>query len=137
LLGKTNNSVDVEVQEIAGLRAKAKEAKLEKGRVAGTRPTLSLADYTGTYADPLFGEVHITQDGGSLRLAQGPEMRARLEHWHYDTWKAVWDMEWVDPVFVRFLLDPQGRASSLDLGGLGDPDEARVRLKRSEEKPEK
>ena len=112
------------------VEAKAKQAKLEEGRVAGTTPTLSLSAYAGTYADPLYGEVTVTEEGSSLRLAQGPEMRARLEHWHYDTWKVVWDMAWVDPAFLRFVVDAQGASDALEIGGLGDPDDAKARFHR-------
>ncbi|HVQ28038.1 MAG TPA: serine hydrolase [Vicinamibacteria bacterium] len=120
----------------ADLRAegKAKQAKLEEGRVAGTRPTLPLAAYAGTYADPLFGEVTVKEDGAGLRLAQGPELRARLEHWNYDTWKVVWDMEWVTPTFLRFALGAQGGASGLQIGGLDEPDDAQAHFHRREAK---
>jgi hypothetical protein len=67
--------------------------------------------------------VTVQAQGEALRLAQGPELQARLEHWHYDTWKAAWDMDWVDPVFARFGLDAGGRPSRLYLGGLADPPE--------------
>ena len=110
--------------------AKAKQAKLEEARVAGTRPTLPLADYAGTYVDPLYGEVTVKEEGAALRLAQGPELRARLEHWNYDTWKVVWDMEWVAPTFLRFTLGAQGGARALEIGGLDDPDEAKARFAR-------
>jgi len=112
---------------------KAKQAKIEEGRVAGTRPTLPPAAYAGTYDDSLYGSVSVTEDNGTLRMAQGPELTAQLEHWNYDTWKAVWDMEWVDPVFVRFGVDGQGRSSRLYLGGLAEPPEGWAGLARKED----
>ena len=114
--------------------AKAKQGKLEEGRVAGTRPTLALAAYAGTYADPLYGEVTVKEEESALRLVQGPELRARLEHWNYDTWKIVWDMEWVAPTFLRFDLGAQGGVRALEMGGLDDPDEAQARFQRRDAK---
>ena len=66
--------------------------------------------------------IVVSESGGALRLEQTPELKARLEHWNYDTFRARFDMEWIDPVYVRFGLDAQGRASSLAVGALGAPD---------------
>jgi hypothetical protein len=115
---------------------KAKERKLEEGRVPDTHPTLSLSAYAGTYEDPLFGETRVWEDGSALRVEQGPELRARLDHWNYDTFKGTWDLEWLDPVFVRFTVDAQGRPSSLSIGNLGVPDDQWAHFRRREEKKE-
>jgi len=115
-------------------RRKADEeaAGLEAGRQAGTRPSLALAAYAGAYADPLFGRVDVRAEAGELRLAAGSELTGRLEHWHYDTFRVAWDLFWLDPVFVRFEIDAQGRASRLWLGGLGDDEAALQRYGREE-----
>ena len=47
--------------------AKAAEAK----RVTGTKPSLPLARYAGTYADSLYGEATVTTAGDGLRLKVG------------------------------------------------------------------
>jgi hypothetical protein len=120
----------------ADLRAEgqARQDELEKGRVVGTRPTLPLSAYAGRYEDALYGTVSVQAQGEVLRLTQGPELQARLEHWNYDTWKAAWDMDWVDPVFARFGLDARGRPSRLYLGDLADPPEEWSELARRPDK---
>jgi CubicO group peptidase (beta-lactamase class C family) len=118
------------------LRAQGQEerAKLEKARVSGTRPSLAMEAYAGRYADPLYGDVKILAEGGALRLDRGLSLGGRLEHWHYDTWRTVPDLEWVDAVYVRFVLDAQGRPSRLGLGDLGEAEDAWAWLARQEEK---
>ncbi len=120
----------------AELRKQGQEerAKLEQGRVSGTRPSLALEAYAGRYADPLHGGAEIRAAGGALRLERGQSLGGRLEHWHYDTWRTVPDLEWVDPVYLRFVLDVQGRPSRLGLGDLGEADEGWAWLAREEEK---
>ena len=72
-------------------------------------------------------------EGSGLRLVLGQELGGRLEHWNYDTWKTVPDMEWVDPVLrpVRGgCAGPRERLSPI--GGLGDSEDARARFQKTE-----
>jgi CubicO group peptidase (beta-lactamase class C family) len=112
----------------------AKRDEAQKSRIAGTQPTLALADYAGVYEDPLYGTATVTEEAGSLLMAREGELRARLEHWSHDTWKATWDMDWVSPVFVRFEVDARGRASRLFLGDLDDPSDQWTDLARREDR---
>ena len=66
--------------------------RIEK-RVSGTKPSLSLENYAGTYNSMIYGEIYVKQENGNLRLYFGhtPELSATLEHWHYDVWKINWD----------------------------------------------
>jgi CubicO group peptidase (beta-lactamase class C family) len=56
--------------------------KEEARRVHGTTPSLPLAQYAGTYSDPLRGDVEVTLIDGGLRLRYGPGFIGPLEHWH-------------------------------------------------------
>ena len=49
---------------------------------------------------------------------------------NHDTWRVVWDMEWVEPVFLRFVVDAQGAASALATFSLGEADEAQALFHR-------
>jgi len=121
----------------SGLRAeaKAKRAELEKARVPGTRPSLAAAAFAGSYSDPLYGSVTLTGAGDTLTLAASPELRGRLEHWNYDTFRVVWDFGWLDPAFVRFAIDAQGRPAELLLGDLGLPGEQWASYRRDAPAP--
>lgn len=66
--------------------------RIEK-RVAGTKPSLDIEKYTGTYFAPVYGKIEVNFENDNLRLnfEHTPELSATLEHWHYDVWKINWD----------------------------------------------
>jgi CubicO group peptidase (beta-lactamase class C family) len=102
-----------DLQAEADAKRKAEEGK----RVAGTSPTLPLARYAGTYSDPLHGNALVTIADGRLRVRYGSALDGRLEHWHYDTFRAKWDAEWRGTALVTFSLDENGEPAVLDALG--------------------
>jgi hypothetical protein len=62
--------------------AAAEDKKLVESRVPGTKPTLALSAYAGTYADTLYGPVNIAEEKGQLvlRMGRSPNLVADLEH---------------------------------------------------------
>jgi CubicO group peptidase (beta-lactamase class C family) len=70
--------------------AKAETAKrtLLASRVPDTRPSHDLAAYAGTYEEPVFGAAAVTLEGDHLVL-RWQRMAIPLEHFHYDTFRAV------------------------------------------------
>jgi CubicO group peptidase (beta-lactamase class C family) len=103
-----------DMQREADQRRQAEAAR----RVTGTSPSLALDRYAGTYSDPLFGEIVVSSDSGTLRLRYGTAYSGPLEHWHYDTFRATWDAAWRGTALVTFQLDAGGRpATARVLGG--------------------
>ena len=94
----------------------AAEAAVAAARDTASRPSLPLARYAGTYADAWYGDVTITERGGTLRIALShtPELAGPLEHWQYDTFVARWDgrenmsREMRADAFLTFHLTPDG-----------------------------
>ncbi len=75
-------------------------------------PSLPLAGYAGTYRDPWYGDVVITQEAGKLRIqfAHTPELAGTLSHWQHDTFMVRWDARWLNAdAFLSFSLDPDGK----------------------------
>ncbi len=101
------------------VRGKAAEEEFNASRVAGTRPSLPLEKYAGTYADSLLGRATVALENGMLRIRAGKGFQGRLEHWHYDTFKAVWDDERSGTSLVTFSVDATGSVTEVraDLGG--------------------
>jgi CubicO group peptidase (beta-lactamase class C family) len=91
---------------------KAAEAK----RVAGTKPSLPLARYAGTYSDSLYGDVTIQAAGDGLRLKSGTQ-EGRLEHWQYETFRLEWDNRWEGTALITFVIGNDGTPSRIELGG--------------------
>ena len=98
-------------QTRATAAAKAAEAK----RITGTKPTLPLTRYVGSYADSLYGEATVRSAGDGLRLRVGT-IEGALEHWHYDTFRVRWDRRWLGGELVTFVLGADGTPSRLEMG---------------------
>ena len=101
-----------------GLQAQADSARMrqEAQRVAGTRPTLPLERYAGTYEDSLYGAATVTHENGRLMLRRGAR-RAVLEHWHYDTFRARWANAWQGTSMATFILGARGTPDRLEISG--------------------
>jgi CubicO group peptidase (beta-lactamase class C family) len=80
-------------------------AKREAQRVAGTRPSLPLEKYAGTYSDSMYGDAVVKYANGTLRIEYGPAFQGELEHWHYDTFRAAWEGPTQGKAFVTFSID--------------------------------
>ncbi|MFL5581464.1 MAG: serine hydrolase [Gemmatimonadaceae bacterium] len=102
-----------------GLAAQGDSARraAEARRVPGTRPSLALERYAGTYGDSLLGDVTVTHEHGALLLRRGPRLVADLEPWHYDTFRATWRRRWQGADLVTFVLDARGEPAAVVLGG--------------------
>jgi CubicO group peptidase (beta-lactamase class C family) len=101
-----------------GIQAQADSARRrqESQRVVGTRPTLALDAYAGTYADSLYGAASVTLDQGQLVLRRGART-AVLEHWHYDTFRARWANAWQGTSMATFVVGARGTPDRLEMGG--------------------
>lgn len=102
----------------------------EAKRVMGTRPSLPLERYAGTYADSLYGKVAVRLENGHLVLDLAPKMIGDMEHWHYDTFRVVWRDHRDGTNMVTFTLDMDGKVDTMrtDIGG---PPEEAPEMKRT------
>jgi CubicO group peptidase (beta-lactamase class C family) len=78
-------------------------------RDAASRPSLPLSKYAGTYRDPWYGDVTITDEGGKLvmRFTRTKSLVGTLEHWQHDTFIVRWREGWLNAdAFVTFALTP-------------------------------
>lgn len=96
--------------------AAAAQKKADADRVMGTKPSLDIAKYAGTYTNELYGTVKIGLEGDQLKFQFGPAFSAPLEHWNYDTFQATFFTAGTSRTPVSFSLNPQGKVDSLVLG---------------------
>ncbi|MCB0316977.1 MAG: DUF3471 domain-containing protein, partial [Calditrichaeota bacterium] len=97
-------------------RSKEREKALQDTRISGTRPSLGLPAYTGTYQDDLSGPATVRLEKGQLYFDYNLRHRGRLEHWHYDTFRVIWDnpiFDMPDKAFLTFYLDEDGNVEKL------------------------
>ena len=80
-------------------------------------PSLALARYAGTYADPWYGNVEIAvkPDGLAIDFKSTPRMGGRLKHWQYDTFVTEFDDKTIEPTYVTFALDADGKVERVTM----------------------
>jgi CubicO group peptidase (beta-lactamase class C family) len=101
-------------ERLAGA-AKALDAKSAKPEKVG--PSLPLARYAGTYADPWYGNIEVGSRNGSLTIdfKPTPRMAGTLEHWQYDTFITRLDDKTIEPAYVTFALDADGKVERITM----------------------
>jgi CubicO group peptidase (beta-lactamase class C family) len=110
------------MRSAAGQKAAADErAKIEAARVLGTKPSLALERYVGTYRGTLYGDVKVSMENGHLvlSLVPAPNFVGDMEHWQYDTFRVKWRDTVVYPFaqrgWVTFTLDKDGKLDQLKI----------------------
>lgn len=102
------------------------EERLEGGRAllarqkaapANVGPSLPLGRYAGTYRDPWYGDVEIASAPGALTIdfTSTPRMKGRLRHWQYDTFLTSFDDPGIEPAYVTFALDADGKVERVTM----------------------
>ncbi|WP_149195183.1 serine hydrolase [Luteimonas suaedae] len=94
----------------------ALDAADEGGRKTG-KPSLPPSGYAGAYADPWYGPIAISDEGDRLRIdfSQSPGMVGTLTHHQYDTFRADWDDRAIEPAYVTFALDADGKVDRITM----------------------
>jgi hypothetical protein len=100
------------LREAAEKREKDRRAE----RHPGTKPSLELKAYTGTYEEPAYGQVEVTQDRETLTL-RWSNFKPRLEHFHFDTFTATGVRELPGDSRVTFRLDGTGEVEGMTFLG--------------------
>jgi CubicO group peptidase (beta-lactamase class C family) len=99
------------------VRETERRAAAVRQSVTGTRPSLPLQAYAGTYGGPMYGDATVTLEDGRLvlRLLPNPDFVADLRHLQHDTFVVEWRRPW--PWFGRgtaqFVLTPAGQPAEL------------------------
>ena len=98
-------------------RARDEEAKQAAARNRASRPSLALDGYAGDYTDAWYGGASLGVESGRLvlRLARTPAAVADLEHWQYDTFKAVFRDDTIPDALVTFALDAAGKVDTMKM----------------------
>jgi CubicO group peptidase (beta-lactamase class C family) len=105
-------------QLVAANQKKIREAeqKAAGSRDSTSGPSLPLARYAGTYRDPWYGDVRISQEGKGLaiRFTRTPSLVGDLLHWQHDTFLARWrDRELRADAYATFWLNANGSINQL------------------------
>jgi hypothetical protein len=91
------------------------ERERVKSVVPGTRPTLPLDKYVGTYRHPAWGDFTVAMEGGQLAVRYGTEFVGTLEHVQYDAFRARWKNPARGSDYLNFTVDVTRQAARIDL----------------------
>lgn len=105
----------------AGMRDAEVKAvgEMEAKRIVGTKPSLSLASYAGTYAHPAWGDLIVTTNGSGLRVAlgQGADNSGTMQHWQFDSFRGELGDGRGGKITIVFQLDAMGGVNRVLLEG--------------------
>ena len=98
----------------------AKAAELVDTRAAAPArvgPSEALDAYVGTYKDKWYGDIVVGRSGSHLTIdfRSTPRMSGSLDHWQYDSFVTRFTDRTIEPAFVTFALDLDGRVSHVTL----------------------
>jgi hypothetical protein len=108
-------------------RSDSTESSLLRARVVGTKPSLPLEKYAGTYEHKMYGELRITLVNDTLRFDRYGAYAGRLEHWHYDMFRVTYDHPRFEPQMLTFTLNARGEVASVRLENVGEFTRVRTR----------
>jgi CubicO group peptidase (beta-lactamase class C family) len=80
-------------------------------------PSLPLDRYVGTYSDPWYGKIEVAQSSGGLTIdfKSTPRMGGALEHWQYDSFVTHFDDKTIEPAYVTFGLNADGKVERITM----------------------
>lgn len=80
-------------------------------------PSLPLDRYSGQYRDPWYGRITVSRGGNGLAINfdDTPKMGGPLVHHQYDTFIARFTDRNIEPAFVSFGLDAEGKVERITM----------------------
>jgi CubicO group peptidase (beta-lactamase class C family) len=89
----------------------------ETASPAQAGPSLPLERYSGPYVDAWYGPITISHGDGGLEIdfTLTPGMDGALTHWQYDTFRADWRDRLIEPAYVTFALDADGKIDRISM----------------------
>ena len=99
----------------------AKEKQLISENVKGTIPAFNLKDYSGIYENQFIGKINIECDSTYLKikLGDGRFSNGKLRHWHFNTFRIMWDYDFITPCLVTFHIGAEGSVNELNIENFG------------------
>ena len=99
------------------LAASAATVQAAAARPARVGPSLPAARYAGRYTDPWYGDIVVGSDpkGLTIDFTNTPRMIGRLDHHQYDSFVARFPDKGIEPAYVTFALDAEGKVAQATL----------------------
>src|SRR4029453_183253 len=103
--------------KLARLNAAAKAGAAPPSQPAKVGPSMALERYAGDYADPWYGTIKVRRAGKGLTIEfpHSTGMSGPLTHHQYDTFKTNPSLGWIEPAYVTFSIDADGKVHRTNL----------------------
>jgi hypothetical protein len=103
--------------KLGRLAAAAKEVEAVEAKPAAVGPSLPLDHYVGDYTDPWYGTIKVREAQNGLRIdfPHSTGMGGALTHYQYDTFKTKPALDWVEPAYVTFSIDENGKVNRVTM----------------------
>lgn len=107
----------ITAQKHERVQAALKLYKTVAAQPAKVGPSLPLERYVGTYSDPWYGNIEITRSNSGLNIdfKSTPRMSGSLEHWQYDSFVTHFDDKTIEPAYVTFGLNADGKVDRITM----------------------
>lgn len=107
----------ITAQKHERIQAALKMYKTAAAQPAKVGPSLPLERYVGTYSDPWYGNIEITQSASGLNIdfKSTPRMSGSLEHWQYDSFVTHFADKTIEPAYVTFGLNADGKVDHITM----------------------
>ena len=95
----------------------AKIVAAETAKPAPVGRSLSLERYTGDFTDSWYGTIKVRRSGDFLTIdfPHSTGMDGRLTHHQYDTFRTNPTQRWIEPAYVTFALDADGKVDRVTM----------------------
>jgi hypothetical protein len=97
-------------------QAQEERDRIHAQRQRGTRPSVPFRELAGRYHNDLYDSIEVIHRRGdrlTLRFWEDDSLIADLEHWHHDTYRAVWRNRAQREKFVHFTRGRDGGAEAM------------------------
>jgi len=103
--------------KLARLNAAAGQVHAAEAKPATVGPSLPLDHYVGDYTDPWYGTIQVRQSANGLAITfpHSTGMEGPLTHYQYDTFKTNPRLDWVEPAYVTFSIDANGKVDRVTM----------------------
>jgi CubicO group peptidase (beta-lactamase class C family) len=99
------------------LKAAASQVQAAEAKPAAMGPSLPLERYAGDYTDPWYGTIKVRKSdaGLAIEFPHSTGLNGPLTHYQYDTFKTNPSLKWMEPAYVTFSLDADGKVDRVTM----------------------
>jgi CubicO group peptidase (beta-lactamase class C family) len=99
------------------LNEAAKQVQAAQAKPARAGPSLPLERYAGDFTDPWYGTIKVRRGGPglSIEFPHSSGMNGPLTHYQYDTFRTNPSLKWIEPAYVTFSLDADGKVDRVTM----------------------